>query len=128
MTDALIDIAIVVAAGAAAVGLGGPLVLALFRRIDRHDDDVDGITDARSTLRGGAWIGVLERVAVFATLVAGWPEGVALVAVVKGLGRYPELKGREPDVSERFIIGTFTSVLWAAGCAGVARWLLALAG
>lgn len=125
MTDALIEIGIVVAVGAVAVGLGGPLVVALFRRLDRHAD-VDRITDARSSLRGGAWIGVLERIAVYATLVAGWPEGLALVAVVKGLGRYPELKGREPDVSERFIIGTFTSVLWAAGGAGVARWLVSL--
>ena len=40
---------------------------------------------------------------------------------LKGLGRYPELRNPEdsPGAAERFIIGTFTSVLWAAACAGV---------
>jgi hypothetical protein len=72
-------------------------------------------------LRGGAWIGYLERAAVGATLLAGWPEGVALVLAVKGVGRYSEL--REPNAPEAFIIGTLASVLWAAGAAGVAQLL-----
>jgi hypothetical protein len=72
-------------------------------------------------LRGGAWIGYLERAAVGATLLAGWPEGVALVLAVKGVGRYSEL--REPNAPEAFIIGTLTSILWAAGAAGVAQLL-----
>ena len=78
---------------------------------------------AGHVLRGGAWIGVLERVAIFATLVAGWPEGLAIVLAVKGVGRYPELgpaaDGGSTGAAERFIIGTFTSVLWACGCAAV---------
>jgi hypothetical protein len=72
-------------------------------------------------LRGGSWIGYFERAAVAATLLAGWPEGVALVLAVKGVGRYSEL--REPNAPEAFIIGTLTSVLWAAGAAGVAHLL-----
>lgn len=123
MNHALADALIVAGAGAVAVGLGGPLVTFLFRRIDATVPG-EPITDAQATLRGGVWIGVLERIAVFATLVAGWPEGLALVAVVKGLGRYPELKGQDRAVSERFIIGTFASTLWAAACAGIAIWLL----
>jgi len=75
-------------------------------------------------LRGGAWIGTLERIAVVATLLTGWPEGLLYVLAVKGLGRYPEL--RAPAATERFILGTFTSVLWAAGCAGVAAMLVAV--
>ena len=68
--------------------------------------------------RGGAWIGVLERLAVFAALVARWPEGIAIVLAVKGLGRYPELRsGTNPSLAERFIIGTLVSVLWAGLCA-----------
>ena len=43
-------------------------------------------------LRGGAWVGYLERAAISATLLAGWPEGMALVLAVKGVGRYPELR------------------------------------
>jgi hypothetical protein len=76
-----------------------------------------------SVLRGGAWVGYLERAAISATLLAGWPEGMALVLAVKGVGRYPELRGPESVEShapETFIIGTLASVLWAAACAGAA--------
>ena len=53
-----------------------------------------------------------------AALVAGWPEGTAVVLALKGLGRYPELRNAGTGaVAERFIIGTFASVLWAAACA-----------
>ncbi|AYY15738.1 hypothetical protein EF847_21475 [Actinobacteria bacterium YIM 96077] len=69
------------------------------------------------TLRGGTTIGALERAAVVITLLSGWPEGLALILAVKGFGRYPEL--RRPSAPERFIIGTFASILWAAGVAGV---------
>lgn len=74
-----------------------------------------------TVLRGGAWIGYLERAAVAATLLAGWPEGVALVLAVKGVGRYAEL--RETNAPEAFIIGTLTSLLWAAAAAGTAHLL-----
>ncbi|GAA5013153.1 hypothetical protein [Actinopolymorpha pittospori] len=76
----------------------------------------------RPVLRGGVWIGALERAAVASCLLAGFGEGVAIVLAVKGLGRYPEL--RAPGAAERFIIGTFTSLLWAGGAAGVASLLL----
>jgi hypothetical protein len=74
----------------------------------------------RSVLRGGAWIGYLERAAVSATVLAGFPEGLALVLAVKGVGRYPELRdaGRVADAPEEFIIGTLASLLWAAAAAG----------
>ena len=79
------------------------------------------VVEAAEILRGGAWIGSLERAAIYATLVAGWPEGVAVVLGLKGLGRYQELRG-DPvtGTAERFIIGTFSSVLWAVACAAVA--------
>lgn len=80
---------------------------------------------ARNRLRGGTWIGVLERVAVTGTLLAGEPGGVAVVVAVKGLGRYPELRsGDDPAVSERFVIGTLASLVWAAGIGVLGRWLL----
>jgi hypothetical protein len=69
-------------------------------------------------LRGGAWIGALERAAVAGTLLVGWPEGLAVVLAVKGLGRYAEL--RAPAAAERFIVGTLASGLWAVACVGVA--------
>ena len=82
---------------------------------------MSGCEQAGAVLRGGAWIGALERLAVYVALVAGWAPGLAIVLAVKGLGRYPELRNQEDTaVAERFIIGTFTSVLWAVACAGVA--------
>lgn len=72
------------------------------------------------TLRGGAWIGYLERASVSATLLAGFPEGIALVLAVKGVGRYPELREPGSHAPEEFIIGTLTSLLWASAAAGAA--------
>src|SRR5690606_40283153 len=57
-----------------------------------------------SPLRGGLWIGLLERTAIVASLWAGWPEGIAIVLAVKGLGRFSELKNHR--AAEQFILGT----------------------
>jgi hypothetical protein len=117
---------LVVLAGLLAVLGGGPVTTRIFAVVDRQDDDpgdVDQqtIDQAGEVLRGGAWIGALERLAVFAGLAAGFPEGVAVVLALKGVGRFPDLRGdgRGGATTERFIIGTFASVLWAAGCAGM---------
>jgi hypothetical protein len=112
------------AAATAVVG-GGPLTTLVFSAVDAQAPSPgpgpDPIEAAGSVLRGGAWIGALERLGVFASLAVGMPEGVAVVLALKGLGRYPELRNpaASPGAAERFIIGTFTSVLWAAACAGV---------
>jgi hypothetical protein len=71
-------------------------------------------------LRGGAIIGVLERLAVCLAILGGQPVAIAYVVAIKGLGRFAELK-ETPVAAERFIIGTLTSMLWAAGVAGVAK-------
>ena len=115
--DAPRTVLVTLVVGLAVVG-GGPVTTALFGVVDKGStDDLEG---AGELLRGGAWIGALERGAVVATLVAGWPEGMAVVLALKGLGRYPELRNAGTGaVAERFIIGTFTSVLWAAACAAV---------
>ena len=127
---ALVVILALVAAGAG----GSQVTTAVFEAIDAGDadeaavigdaGDPDGaaptgtLRSAGEILRGGLWIGILERLAIFVTLVARWPEGIAVVLAVKGLGRYPELRtGRRPGLAERFIIGTLVSVLWASLCA-----------
>jgi hypothetical protein len=71
-------------------------------------------TDPARVLRGGTWIGALERAAVTAALLAGYPAGIAFVIAVKGLGRYPELR-EHPGSSERFVIGTLASLGWSTG-------------
>jgi len=133
--------AAVVAAVAAATTAGSPVVRGVFRVVRREllprrtsgagppgavtgstDQPVEDVTGRpENVLRGGAWIGYLERAAVAATLLAGWPEGIALVLAVKGVGRYAEL--RETNAPETFIIGTFASLLWAAAAAGTAHLL-----
>jgi hypothetical protein len=113
-------------AGALAVAGGGPLTTSVLALVDRGNTRSQSTQQAGEVLRGGALIGALERGAIFASMVAGWPEGLAIVLAIKGLARYPEL--RSPDqpasvtpqaVAERFIIGTFTSVLWSVTCAGL---------
>ncbi len=96
----------------------GPVVLQPLRVSDGPDGE-----GAQTVLRGGTWIGVLERLAVTASLLAGVPEGVAVVVAVKGLGRYPELR-ENPGASERFVIGTLASLLWSAAVGTLAQRLV----
>lgn len=76
---------------------------------------------AKDALRGGMWIGILERVLITGFMLTGNTAGVAVVVAIKGLGRYPELNA---STSERFIIGTLASLAWAALCAFVAGRLI----
>jgi len=118
----------VVILGVVAIAGGGLLTTLVFRQVDRGDhvaptDQADSVEAARQILRGGAWIGALERTAIYASIVAGWPEGIAVVLAVKSLARYPELQaGKKSAAAERFIIGTFVSTLFACACAGLAVW------
>ena len=127
---------VVAVLGLVAVFAGSPVVMAIFRRADPPPPDPAdgtdevaqalGIRAAAATLRGGRWIGLLERLAVFAAILSGFAEGIAVVLAIKGLARYPELKATSSGAAERFIIGTFTSVLFASACAGSAVWLTGL--
>jgi hypothetical protein len=139
MNDVL-AVLVVLLALAVAAGAGAPLTALVLRVAARSadagepapaDDDPertggDGPTGphAQEVLRGGTWIGVLERLAVAGCVVAGYPGGIAFVIAIKGLGRFPELRDH-PGVSERFVIGTFASLLWAAGVGLAARALVA---
>lgn len=69
--------------------------------------------DERPTevLRGGTTIGYLERLGVVVAIIAGYPEAIAIVVAIKGVGRFSELAAAE--ARERFIIGTLASLLWA---------------
>ncbi|WP_255769609.1 hypothetical protein [Pseudarthrobacter sulfonivorans] len=71
-------------------------------------------------LRGGAIIGVLERLGVAVAILTGQPVAIAYIVAIKGLGRFAELK-ETPVAAERFIIGTLTSMLWAAGTAAIVK-------
>jgi hypothetical protein len=71
----------------------------------------------REVLRGGLAIGYLERAAIAGALIAGFPEAIAIVVAIKGVGRFTELA--EAETRERFMIGTLASILWAAASAGL---------
>jgi len=78
---------------------------------------------AAGVLRGGLVIGLLERTAVVLAILTDQSVAIAYVVAIKGLGRYPELR-QTPAAAERFIIGTFSSMLWAAAVAILAKSLL----
>lgn len=127
--------AIVLGAAIVAVLAGVPLVRAFLAVVDRSQSRNEGagrpprgttVTAGARRLGGGAWIGMLERLAVFACLMTGFPAGLAIVLGIKGLARYPELQSPDATTAQAFIMGTFCSVLFAAGCAGVAIWATGL--
>lgn len=144
--------AIIGACFAVAVFVGTPVVRLLLKRIENRDAGepvgpplemtvggeplsmqpvnsairVPGLGAAEQDLKGGFWIGLLERGALFACVLSGFPAGIAVVLGVKGLGRYPELRTPNGSKGELFIIGTFSSMLWAAAFAGLAYALVRL--
>lgn len=140
-------VAAVVVLALAVSGPGGahaaPGALALAGRLARRRGRTSlAAQRAERVLAGGLVIGVLERVAVTGAILLGHPEGIAIVVAIKGLGRYPELRGPGTEqgvrtqeaaelgsaVSERFIIGTLASLIWAVGIGvGALAWIEAAA-
>jgi hypothetical protein len=79
-------------------------------------------TTSETTLRGGRLLGPMERLIVAAMVLSGDPAGAAFVIAAKGLLRLPEIrssadqgKGKGDQVTEYFLVGTFSSLLLAAG-------------
>lgn len=127
-SHAAIAIPTVIIALALSATLGSFIVTLVFRLADRADqkthqksgeaqgerlDDNGRATD--TLMRGGLTIGILERIAVTALILAGYPQGIGFVVAIKGLGRFHELRDHGPRASEKFVIGTLASCLWAAG-------------
>jgi hypothetical protein len=117
-----VTIAVAAAAIVAAVLGGDPVTrLALTRTtFDDEEGAHGGVLDrasGRELLRGGRVIGLLERLAVAGAIVAGFPEALAVIIAIKGVGRFSELENGA--VRERFIVGTLASWIWAAAAASV---------
>lgn len=117
-TAPALEIGTVLAVVAAVAG-GGAVATAVLRAADPTDAAAAGGPGDPEVLRGGAWVGVLERAATAGALLGGWPDGLAVLVAVKGLGRYAELRST-PAAAERFIVGTLASIVWAAACVGCA--------
>jgi hypothetical protein len=104
-------VALSIAVVTLAVVSGGPLVIWVLRLTDR------GSSATTNTLRGGATIGYLERIAVVGAVGLGQVDIVVAVIAIKGLGRFTELDTSQ--ARERFIIGTLLSLLWSGLAAGL---------
>lgn len=81
-----------------------------------------GAAPASERLRGGRLLGPMERLLILGFGAAGYVEAAAVVVAAKGLLRFPELQAAAWDkpravdeVTEYFLIGTFTSLLVALG-------------
>lgn len=83
----------------------------------------DDVAFETKGLTGGRWIGKLERFAVTLSIIAGFPAAIAVIVAIKGLGRFPEIR-RSSDASEKFVIGTLTSLLVSAVMGGLAVWVM----
>ncbi|MFD4420561.1 hypothetical protein ACFWN7_03525 [Agromyces sp. NPDC058484] len=100
--------------GSVAPGIHGGIIVT--ERLSAEEQRMGVVTPARrEVLRGGLTIGVLERIASAGAIIAGFPEALAIVVAVKGVGRFTELEA--PESRERFIIGTFASLIWACAAA-----------
>jgi hypothetical protein len=109
-----------IAALTIAVAGGSPVVrLLLDRTTFEEQEGVHGgiLVGERELLRGGEVIGLLERLAVAGAIVTGFPEALAVIIAIKGVGRFTELENGA--VRERFIVGTLGSWIWAAAAAGL---------
>lgn len=124
-------LAVLVVIGAVALSVaGGWALTGWVLRLASRSRDAGAVPKAAgpagaepvAVLRGGTWIGLLERLAITVALLAGYPAAIAFVIAVKGLGRFPELR-EHPEASERFVIGTLASMVWAA-LVGLAGWAL----
>ena len=83
----------------------------------QHEDLVgapDGgdALDSEAPLRGGRWIGPLERLLLLLLASMGVHAAIAAVIAAKGVIRFPEISRDERgDKAEEFLIGSLAS--WA---------------
>lgn len=72
--------------------------------------------------KGGAWIGLLERTAVFVLVLAGQFAAIGFLIAAKSVLRFQYARDRSH--SEYVIIGTLASFSWAAAAALATAWAL----
>lgn len=119
--------ALAAAVGVAALAIvgGGPVATLVLRAASHgarategaHGGILVGDEPGREVLRGGTTIGFLERAVVVAAVLIGRWELLAALIAIKGLGRFRDLDAGA--ATERFIIGTLSSLIWAGATAGL---------
>ena len=113
----------VLAAAYAFNGHGGAAIVAAV--LDRHrlDEVTDGITEEERSR--GRTIGVLERVILVTLVIVGQWGALGFVIAAKSIARFKDLDQR--DFSERYLIGTLTSVAVAIASGLAVRGFLRMA-
>lgn len=86
------------------------------------------VAGAERRLRGGRYIGLIERFLVFGLAVAGEPTAAALVVSAKSILRFPELSRQARLESDRDVVVADVDVVTEYFLLGsLTSWLLALA-
>ncbi len=71
------------------------------------------INDNNSLENAGKYIGILERIIVATSIIIGRFEIIGFLIAAKSIIRYQNTT--DESFTEYFLIGTFTSLIWAAG-------------
>ena len=80
------------------------------------------IDDGAGLKHAGLAIGVLERIFTLTLVLLGQFTAISLVLAAKSIARFEDLKKRE--FAEYYLIGTFSSMLFALFVGLVTVWLL----
>jgi len=100
----------------------GTLTAPWAREVERHFGRSEGLP---ASLQGaGAYIGWLERSAIFVAVVLGHPGAIAVIFTAKSLARFPSFT-REA-FAEYYLIGTLLSLFGATAAAVGIRLALAM--
>lgn len=74
-----------------------------------------GAIDTGPSLRGGRWIGPLERLLIIILAGAGADVAIGAVVAAKGVIRFPEIsQDASGEKAEEFLIGSVSSWILAA--------------
>ena len=119
------SVLVVLGTGVFLIVSANALVRSALRSAERDDPDEQTavLPSPAPALRGGRWIGPLERLTLTALLIAGaYPVAAALIAA-KGIVRFPEIQAdrRMGARAEYFLVGSFVSWAIAIGGAGIVR-------
>ena len=86
-------------------------ILAVARQSSQKNEKQD---DSGASMRGGRWIGPLERILILLLASVEAPAAVAAIVAAKGVIRFPEIsKDEAGQKAEEFLIGSFASWILA---------------
>lgn len=101
----------------------GQFAVALFmERFELPDMETTDAGADKGLREGGAWIGLLERTAVFALVLANQFAAIGFLIAAKSVLRFQYARDRSH--SEYVIIGTLASFSWAVATALATLWAL----